>query len=340
MTQEPLDLSSHFAPADPGAWLEQVLDGLRIGSLEQASWLLGEAGLVAPYYTEAPTHTVHAPGAWQYADLPPAGAHAASAISSAASGGADLVLLAEPTSVGSTDLPVGFWTRGSLVTLPSGTLLVDAVHAIGTGAPPAFSVAVGLSLLAESCADEEGATGIAFPIDTSYFPSMASLRALRLGAERILSAFGVDGAATVLATAGREVIQEQDAYGNLLRLTTVAMSAVCGGAHVVALPPFDSAEGERGIRLSRNISHLLRHEGLMGLVSDPGRGSYYIEQLTAKIGNAAWAQFQAWESEGGFRACRREIESRMAAFEREYVASVTSEERVLVGVNRFTEAGA
>jgi methylmalonyl-CoA mutase N-terminal domain/subunit len=75
--------------------------------------------------------------------------------------------------------------------------------------------------------------------------------------------------------------------------------------------------------------------------ADPLAGSYYVESLTDAIEEAAWAYIRRIEEMGGSvkaveeRFMQREIEDAAYRYQRE----VEREERVIVGVNRYTSGG-
>jgi methylmalonyl-CoA mutase len=81
---------------------------------------------------------------------------------------------------------------------------------------------------------------------------------------------------------------------NLIRATTMAMSAVLGGASRLAVLPYDASQNTPpadpgfGRRIARNVQHLLKMESYLDALNDPAAGSYYIEQLTRQLAEAAW----------------------------------------------------
>lgn len=150
---------------------------------------------------------------------------------------------------------------------------------------------------------------LTFSVGTSFFMEVAKFRAFRMLYAQVVKAFGITDAALqspfILARTGQYHLTQYDAYNNLLRHTTEALSAVVGGAQAVIVQPFDVLSGTtngQSHRLARNIQHLLIHEAYMDKVIDPAGGSYYVEQLTQQLGQAAWELFQEIETGGGFLA--------------------------------------
>ncbi len=167
--------------------------------------------------------------------------------------------------------------------------------------PEELSKTIGLGVdLIMASADGRQATGIfesiffSVRIGKSYFPMIAKLRALRVLWQRIAKGFEEE-----TTTPEIEVVFSDDAYGenpntNLIRATTMSMSAVLGGADrlVVTAPDFEGKQGYGfSRRITRNIQHLLKMESFFDKVHDPLAGSYYVEKLTEVFVEKAWADF-------------------------------------------------
>jgi len=138
------------------------------------------------------------------------------------------------------------------------------------------------------------------------FATICKLRAARALWDRLLAACGVaDPARRALrcwAVTSEAMFVAQDPFVNLVRATAASFAAAAGGADCITVLPHDVAlgpPGERGRRLARNISHLLAEETHLGAVIDPGGGSWYVEDRTARLAEAAWEQFREIEASGG-----------------------------------------
>lgn len=144
-------------------------------------------------------------------------------------------------------------------------------------------------------------------LDTDFFLEIARLRALRVLWADALAAAGIDPAAApawIHARTGDRMYATLDAHTNLLRATTAAMSAICGGADSLHVTPWDAllpAPGDAGRRLARNLHLVLGHECRFGAVADPAGGAWYVETLTREVGQGAWAVLQKVEAVGGLR---------------------------------------
>lgn len=145
----------------------------------------------------------------------------------------------------------------------------------------------------------------AISISTSFFVEIAKLRAFRLLWGNVLQAHGVDPTQipAVEVHLARET-QVEDIHTNMIRATTQAMSAVIGGADRLYVRPANLVKKEAPtpftLRIARNAQHLLKLESYLNRVVDPSAGSYYIEALTDKLADEAWAKFQEIELSNEF----------------------------------------
>ncbi len=129
-----------------------------------------------------------------------------------------------------------------------------------------------------------------------FFRELARLRALRMLAANLLllhhpNTKHPDG---FLLHAVVRAGAEEDAYRGLLKGGTTALAALAGTADMLSI---DSSTRSAELstdeiqRLSRNIQLLFAYEVKATRVADPYRGSYYVETLSEKMAEAAWAHF-------------------------------------------------
>jgi len=133
-------------------------------------------------------------------------------------------------------------------------------------------------------------------VGCTYFVEIARLRALKLLWGNLQKAYGVANITPPSISAQFQLSsQTTDPHQNMIRATTLAMSAVVGGVdHLTVMPANTTFEDENEMtrRIARNVQHLLKMESYMDRVIDPVAGSYYIEKLTADLAQKAWTQFQ------------------------------------------------
>jgi methylmalonyl-CoA mutase len=179
---------------------------------------------------------------------------------------------------------------------------------------------------------------------SSYLLEIAKLRAARLLWARIIEQYkpthDCTSATYIHCQTSEWTLSVADAYNNLLRATTQAMSAAIGGANSITVTPFDAAikePEEFSERLARNIQIICAEEAFLNKVADPAGGSYYIEKLTESIAQAAWDLFRLVESKGGYIAACREgfIQEEIQKTANARKEAVASGNTVIVGVNKY-----
>ena len=194
-------------------------------------------------------------------------------------------------------------------------LTVDAryLHDAGGTEVDALAVAVASGVAVLRHLEGEGispATAFAqvefrVPATADQFLTAATLRALRRVWARVGELSGVpeaDRGARTHAVTSRRMFSREDPWVNVLRSTLAVFGASVGGADAVTVLPYDTVSGlpERfSRRLARNTQILLADESNVGRVTDPGGGSWYLEDLTDQVARAVWARFRELEAAGG-----------------------------------------
>src|SRR5213076_1779786 len=144
------------------------------------------------------------------------------------------------------------------------------------------------------------------------------------------------------AQTGGSTLTAQQPENNVVRVAVQALSAVCGGAQSLHTNGYDEAlalPSERSARIALRTQQLLAHEAGGTDTADPMGGAYFIEALTDELEARAWELIERVDELGGAVVAvelgfvQNEIEQ--AAFR--WQQQVESGERVIVGVNRFTE---
>ena len=196
---------------------------------------------------------------------------------------------------------------------------LDATVYADAGAPPALELACALATgVAYLRALEAGGIGpdlaaqhieARLVATADQFATITKLRAARTLWDRVLASCGVEApgrrALRCWAVTSEAMFVTQDPFVNLVRATTATFAAAAGGAECITVLPHDVAldrSSERGRRLARNIGHLLADEAHLGAVADPAGGSWYAEDRTARLAEAAWERFREIEAAGGMAA--------------------------------------
>lgn len=186
-----------------------------------------------------------------------------------------------------------------------------------------------------------------FAADDDQFMTMAKMRAARRLWARVAEVVGAPnaGAATLHAVSSLPMMAQRDPWVNMLRCTLAAFGAGVGGADTVLVHPFDVAipGGAPGVapgfarRIARNTQLLLLEESHLGRVLDPAAGSWFVDDLTEQLAAAAWADFQAIEANGGFRAAAAFITERIAAVAVSRADDIAHRKTAITGVNEFPD---
>lgn len=178
-------------------------------------------------------------------------------------------------------------------------------------------------------------------VGSDFFGEIAKLRALRKLITLVNSVYNIDAHLFISCSSSHLTLASKDAYTNLLRSTTQAMSAVIGGCSALYLTQFDelldSGNKNLSARMARNQQLILKEESYLDKASDIGAGSYYIETLTEELAEKAFDLFKNWEAQGGFIACLekgllQDEVNKQAAVLKEKTASG---EIVIIGVNKY-----
>ncbi len=136
-------------------------------------------------------------------------------------------------------------------------------------------------------------------IGKSYFLEIAKIRAFKILWLNVLQGWAAPLEYPKIAAQFSPTAYTNDLYNNMVRATTMAMSAVLGGADRLKVLPYDAGREAQATysqsfsrRIARNVQHLLKMESAFEEIPDPAAGSYYVEKLTEQLGNLAWEQFR------------------------------------------------
>lgn len=182
-----------------------------------------------------------------------------------------------------------------------------------------------------------------FGISSNYFMEIAKFRASRMLWANIVASYTDNHEAAkmrVHAETSTFNLTLFDAYVNLLRTQTEAMSAALAGVDSMTVVPFDKAykcPDDFSERLARNQQLLLKEESHFDKVIDPAAGSYYIENLTASIAQQAWNLFLAVEDEGGFQAAVQAgtVQEAVNSSNVKRHEAVAKRKEILLGTNQY-----
>ena len=186
-----------------------------------------------------------------------------------------------------------------------------------------------------------------FDVHNDFFEEIAKLRAARrIWARGMKEKYGAKNPEswrlrTHCQTAGVSLTAQQ-AENNIVRVAYQAMAAALGGTqslHTNSMDETLSLPTEKAVRIALRTQQILAHESGVPNTIDPLAGSYFVEALTDELEADALALFEEIDALGGVVPgieqgwFQREIAESAMRQQRE----VESGDRVVVGVNHFTE---
>ena len=141
---------------------------------------------------------------------------------------------------------------------------------------------------------------------------------------------------------GGVTLTAQQPLTNVVRTSLEAMSAVLGGTQSLHTNGYDEALGlpsQSAAELALRTQQVIGYETAVPLVADPLGGSYYVESLTDRVEEEALSIMAEIDELGGAVACIEAgwTQRRIADSAYRLQQRIEAGERVVVGVNRYTE---
>jgi methylmalonyl-CoA mutase N-terminal domain/subunit len=186
-----------------------------------------------------------------------------------------------------------------------------------------------------------------FNAQIDFFEEIAKYRAARrIWARELRDTFGAKNPKSQLMrfhtqTAGVSLTAQQP-LNNVTRTAIEALAGVLGGTQSLHTNSYDEALAlptEEAVRIALRTQQIIAHETGVTNTIDPLGGSYYVEALTDRMEEAAYDYFRRIDELGGMveavkqNFCQREIAD--ASYELQN--RIDAGERIVVGVNRYTE---
>jgi methylmalonyl-CoA mutase N-terminal domain/subunit len=143
-------------------------------------------------------------------------------------------------------------------------------------------------------------------------------------------------------TAGVSLTAQQP-LNNIVRTSLEAMAAVLGGTQSLHTNSYDEALAlptEEAVRVALRTQQIIANESGVTNTADPLGGSYFVEKLTDEMEAAAYGYFARIDELGGMvEAIKRNFPQReIADASFTYQQELNDRERIVVGVNDYTEA--
>ncbi len=180
----------------------------------------------------------------------------------------------------------------------------------------------------------------------NFFEEVAKFRAARrMWFKLMTERFGAKKEASKLlrfhTQTGGSTLLAQQPENNIVRVAIQALAAVLGGTQSLHTNGFDEALSlptEDAARIALRTQQIIGYESGVTATPDPLAGSYFVESLTDEIERLAWEYIAKIDEMGGAVAAIEQgyqmDEIEQSAYE--YTKSIDDDERVLVGLNKFT----
>ena len=185
-----------------------------------------------------------------------------------------------------------------------------------------------------------------FNCHNNFFEEIAKFRAARRMWAHITKDLGAtDAGAQKLrfhTQTGGSTLTAQQPMNNIVRVSMQALAAVLGGTQSLHTNGYDEALSlptEAAAKIALRTQQIIAFESGATDTVDPLAGSYFIEALTDELEAAAQLYIDKIDAMGGsVKAIEQDyMQQEIAASAYQYQNDIESGEKVLVGVNRFTQ---
>ena len=176
-------------------------------------------------------------------------------------------------------------------------------------------------------------------LGSCFFVETSKTRALKWMWTHLLKENGFDAENTyILGSTGWKNKSLNDPNMNLLRQTTESISGVSGGISGLLIHPVNLLSQIKtnwfNIRMSLNISHILKEESFLSKVHDPFHGAYIVEMITEQIIINSWELFLVMQN-NSLSENKKMIVERIEVIRSLKEQQFLSGEKELLGMNLF-----
>ncbi len=185
-----------------------------------------------------------------------------------------------------------------------------------------------------------------FNCHNNFFEEIAKFRAARRMWAQITKSLGATHPSAQKlrfhTQTGGSTLTAQQPFNNIVRVGQQALAAVLGGTQSLHTNGYDEALSlptEEAAKIALRTQQIIAFESGVTDTVDPLAGSYFIEALTDEIEAAAQIYINKIDAMGGsVKAIEQDyLQTEIAASAYQYQKEIEAGERILVGVNKFTE---
>ena len=183
-----------------------------------------------------------------------------------------------------------------------------------------------------------------FNAHNNLFEEVAKFRAARKMWATIMKELGAtDEKALMLrfhTQTGGATLTAQQPLNNISRVTVQTIAAVLGGTQSLHTNGFDEALGlptEEAASIALRTQQIVAFESGITDAADPLAGSYFVENLTNQMEQAAFALIKQIDEMGGSVTAIENgfMQNKIAESAYAYQKNIESKEKIIVGVNDF-----
>jgi methylmalonyl-CoA mutase N-terminal domain/subunit len=185
-----------------------------------------------------------------------------------------------------------------------------------------------------------------FNAHNNLFEEVAKFRAARTMWAKIMKELGAKDPKTMMlrfhTQTGGSTLTAQQPLNNISRVNVQSLAAVLGGTQSLHTNGYDEAlslPSEEAAKIALRTQQIIAYESGVSDTADPLAGSYFVENLTHQMEEEAWKIIHKLDEMGGsvqaIKAGYIQEEIAKSAFA--YQQKIESGEKIIVGLNRFTE---
>lgn len=186
-----------------------------------------------------------------------------------------------------------------------------------------------------------------FNVHNNFFEEIAKFRAARrIWARTMKDRYNAKNPKSMMLrfhsqTAGCSLTAQQP-MNNIVRVTLQALSSVLGGTQSLHTNSFDEALAlptEESVMIALRTQQIIAHESGVADTIDPLAGSYFIENLTDSLEKKILEIMNEIDRMGGMLRAIEEgyVQKRIENSAYKYQQDIESNEKVIVGLNKFTK---
>jgi methylmalonyl-CoA mutase N-terminal domain/subunit len=185
-----------------------------------------------------------------------------------------------------------------------------------------------------------------FNAHNNFFEEVAKFRAARRMWAKITQELGAtDPRAQMLrfhTQTGGSTLTAQQPQNNIVRVSLQALSAVLGGTQSLHTNGFDEALSlptAEAAKLALRTQQVIGYESGVVDTVDPLAGSYFVEELTNQLEAEAQKYIDRIDGMGGSVSAIEQgfMQEEIARASYIYQQGIESGEKIIVGINKFTE---